>query len=65
MKYIVTVARTEYRYHDFEIEADSPEEAADLGLIAGQDNDDWKIADVEQFVNEVYAADAKVVYSGR
>lgn len=37
MKYLVTVQRTEYREHTFEVEADGPDEADRLGMEAAND----------------------------
>ena len=39
MKFLVTVQRTEYKSHEFEVEADSPEAAEDAALDAVGDFD--------------------------
>jgi hypothetical protein len=65
MKFTITVARVEYLYHDFEIDADTPEQAEELARIAAQDVTDWNLVESEQFVNEVRTDNGQVVYSGR
>lgn len=65
MKYTVTIARVEYLYHDFEIDADTPEQAEKLAKTAAQDVTDWNLAESEVFVHEVRADNGQAVYTGR
>ena len=65
MKFTITVARVEYLYHDFEIDADTPEQAEELARIAAQDVTDWNLAESEVFVNEVRTENGQAVYTGR
>ena len=53
MKYTVTIARTEYRYHEFEVEADSIDNAEYMAKQLAEKNTDWKLVDVDQFVNNI------------
>jgi hypothetical protein len=65
MIFTVTVARIEYRSHDFKIDAETPEQAEELARIAAKNVTDWKLAEAEQFVNEVITDEGLVVYTGR
>jgi hypothetical protein len=65
MKYTVTIARVEYLYHDFEIDADTPEQAEKLAKNAAQDVTDWNLAESEVFVHEVRTDNGQAVYTGR
>ena len=65
MKYTVTIARVEYLYHDFEIDAGTQEQAQELAKIAAQDVTDWNLAESEMFVHEVQTDNGHVVHTGR
>jgi hypothetical protein len=49
-KFKVTLARTEYLYQNFMVEADTPEEAQE---IAWDRSGDWEVADASEFVDHI------------